>query len=325
MFRKTTFITVLLVLALAVAASAQDKVLAKVGDQTLTEDQIMQAAQGELLQLQQQRYSIIERTVTAQVQELLINTEARNRNLTPEELLKVEVEDKAAEVDQALIDEFYEARKSQIRQPKETVEPQIRNFLAFENFRERLENKYPVEIMLDPLRFEVAATGPKKGPDTAAVTIVEFSDFECPFCSRVNPTLAQVREKYGDKVQVVFRQFPLQIHANARKAGEASLCADEQGKFWEMHDAMFADQKNLAVDSLKIMAAGIEGIDAAAFDTCLDSGKHAATVAKDLQEGAAVGVQGTPAFFVNGRFLNGAVPFERFVEVIDDELSRSGK
>ena len=167
----------------------------------------------------------------------------------------------------------------------------------------------------------MAATGPSKGPANAPITIVEFSDFQCPFCSRVNPTLAQVREKYGDKVRIVFRQFPLSFHQQAQKAAEASLCAGDQGKFWELHDAMFADQQALGVDQLKTKAAGL-GVNAEQFNQCLDSGKHAATVQADLKDGSAAGVSGTPAMFINGRFLSGAQPLNEITKVIDDELAR---
>ena len=130
---------------------------------------------------------------------------------------------------------------------------------------EQLETAAKIEILTEPFRVEVAAVGPSKGPEDAPVTIVEFSDFECPFCNRVNASMEKIRETYGDKVRIVFRQFPLQIHENARKAGEASLCADEQGKFWEMHDGMFAEQKNLGGEGLKSIAAKIEGLDTEAL------------------------------------------------------------
>lgn len=160
-----------------------------------------------------------------------------------------------------------------------------------------------------------------KGPEDAKVTIVEWSDFQCPFCSRVNPTLAQVREEYPEKVKIVFRQFPLSIHPNAWKAAEASLCAHEQGEFWAMHDAMFADQRNLGVDSLKTMAEEL-GLDTEEFATCLDSDEYSDAVQADFDAGREAGVSGTPAMFINGRFISGAVPFEQIASVIDSELSR---
>jgi len=138
----------------------------------------------------------------------------------------------------------------------------------------------------------------------------------------VNPTLKQVEDKYGDKVRVVFRDFPLvQIHKDAAKAAEAGECAHEQGKFWEMHDRLFADQSKLQVEALKQKATEI-GLDAEKFNQCLDSSKYAAEVQKDVDEGARYGVTGTPAFFINGRMLGGAQPVEAFMQVIDEELAR---
>ena len=158
-------------------------------------------------------------------------------------------------------------------------------------------------------------------PD-AAVTIVEFSDFECPFCVRVQPTLERVMEQYAGKVRLVYRHFPLtSIHPQAWKAAEASLCAGEQDRFWEYHDVLFAEQHAMTVPDLKEKARRI-GLAGAEFDACLDSARHSEAVRKDLLAGTAAGVSGTPAFFVNGRFLSGAVPYDHFAELIDDEVAR---
>jgi len=181
-----------------------------------------------------------------------------------------------------------------------------------------------VNVSWEPyrLRFDLD-NAPSLGKSGAPVTLVEFSDFQCPFCSRVVPTMEQVRAKYGDKVRIVFRQYPLPFHQKAQKAAEASLCASDQGKFWEMHDAMFANQQALAVEQLKAKAAEL-GLKAEEFNSCIDSGKHAAAIQADMKEGSAAGVSGTPALFVNGRFINGAVPFDQIATVIDDELRRKG-
>ena len=177
-------------------------------------------------------------------------------------------------------------------------------------FIAEMKVKYGFESYLEPLRFPVEVAGfPARGPEDAPVVIVAFSDFECPYCSRVIPTLEHVVETYGDQVRLVFRQFPLNnIHPNAQKAAEASLCANDQGKFWEMHDLMFKEQKSLELD--------VE-----AFNECIDSSKYAETVMSDLKAGGQVGVTGTPALFINGRFLSGAQPFEQLAAVIDAELA----
>jgi len=175
--------------------------------------------------------------------------------------------------------------------------------------------------LIEPVRVHVEATGPAHGPENAPVTIVEFGDFQCPFSKRLVPTLSQIREKYGDKVRIVFRQFPLDLHDNAAEAAEASLCAHDQGKFWEMHDAMFADQQGLGVENLKAKAAEL-GLNAEQFNDCMDQGKHAAAVQADIEAGTQAGVGGTPAIFINGRFVNGSVPLEQITPIIDDELRR---
>ena len=174
-----------------------------------------------------------------------------------------------------------------------------------------------------PVRTEVATAGyPARGPATAPVTIVEFSDFECPFCGRLFPTLKAVENLYLDRVRIVYRQFPLRrIHPLAQKAAEASLCAHEQGRFWQMHDSLFGDQEHLTVDALKARAVELK-LDTTAFNACLDSGKQAAAIDKDLAEGAKAGVTGTPAMFINGRMIVGAQPFTAIQAVIDDELQR---
>jgi protein-disulfide isomerase len=175
----------------------------------------------------------------------------------------------------------------------------------------------------EPARTEVATAGhPSRGPATAPVTIVEFSDFECPFCGRLFPTLKAVENIYLDRVRVVYRQFPLRrIHPLAEKAAEASLCANEQGHFWEMHDSLFGDQEHLTVDALKARAAALK-LNTTAFNACLDSGKQVAAIDKDIADGTKAGVTGTPAMFINGRMIVGAQPFATIQAVIEEELQR---
>jgi protein-disulfide isomerase len=137
----------------------------------------------------------------------------------------------------------------------------------------------------------------------------------------VVPTLSKLRQTYGDKIRVVFKDFPLPNHPEAPKAAEAARCAGDQGKYWEMHDRMFENQRTLGVPALKQAAAGLK-LDTATFDQCLDSGKYAALVAADMKQGEALGVQSTPTVYVNGRAVVGAQPFEFFQMVIDEELAR---
>ena len=172
-----------------------------------------------------------------------------------------------------------------------------------------------------PQRTEISTAGyPARGPATAPVTIVEFSDFECPFCGRLFPTLKAVEKIYLDRVRIVYRQFPLRrIHPLAQKAAEASLCAAEQGRFWEMHDSLFGDQEHLTIDALKGRAVELK-LDTAAFNACLDSGKQAAAIDRDIADGTKAGVTGTPTMFINGRMMVGAQPYAAIQAIIEDEL-----
>jgi len=167
-----------------------------------------------------------------------------------------------------------------------------------------------------------AEDDPSWGPKDAAVTIEEFSDFQCPYCARfATQTLPKLKETYGDKVRFIFRDFPLtNIHKFAQKAAEAAQCAHEQGKSWEYHDLLFANQSALDVPDLK-RYAGQVGLDMARFNDCLDSGKNTREVALDLQDGIRAGVTGTPAFLINGLLVSGAQPFEQFQAVIDQALA----
>jgi protein-disulfide isomerase len=173
-------------------------------------------------------------------------------------------------------------------------------------------------------RFRVPLEGPSKGPANAKVNIVEFSDFQCPFCSRVVPTVEQILKQYPNDVRVFFRHNPLPFHPNAPLAAEAGVAAAEQGKFWEMHDKMFANQQNIGRADLDKYAAEI-GLDTAKFKQALDSGAGKAKVQEDLKAAQQIGVQGTPNFYINGRNVQGAQPFEEFKKVIDDEIQRANK
>ena len=171
--------------------------------------------------------------------------------------------------------------------------------------------------------IKLADDDPVKGDPDAPVTIIEWSDFECPFCSRFySQTLGLIEENYVDtgKVKIVYRDYPLSFHKNAQKAAEASECADDQGKFWEMHDKIFENQQILSTQNFKNWATDmVENIDE--FNDCLDSGKYASEVQKDMQEGSAAGIRGTPGFIINGQLVSGAQPYANFEAIIEAALN----
>ena len=319
--------------AAAPAAPAAGTV-AVVDGKPITAADLEALAGSQLAQLRAQEYQIKRRALDELIARRLAEKEAAARGISTDELMRTEIEAKVPAITEAEQKAFYEQNKARLgNTPEADALKQIEAYLRQQKVRERqvafvndLKSKTPVRVMLEPPRVAVAtgADDPVKGVAAAPVTIVEFSDFQCPFCSRVNPTLKQVEDKYGDKVRVIFRNFPLsQIHPNAAKAAEAAACAADQGKFWEMHDKLFANQQKLAVEDLKVHATDL-GLKADVFNQCLDSGKKEAEVKKDVDDGTSYGLTGTPAFFINGRLISGAQPLEAFTSLIDEELEMKG-
>jgi protein-disulfide isomerase/Skp family chaperone for outer membrane proteins len=343
-FRSWSLAACVLLVSGFACAQNQPKTLAVVNGESITEEQVQKEAAPELERLEQKRKQFIatmERDQKAAVadaleeivNEKLLAAEAKKRNISVDNLVRQEVESKVTVPTEETVRKFYDDNKAVINGTFIEAALQIRNYLleegrdkAFAALLSKLRRDYGFKSMIEPDRAKVATQGhPSKGPADAPVTIVEFSDFECPYCGGLFPTLNKIEQNYKDKIRLVYRQFPLNnIHPNAQKAAEASLCAEDQSKFWQLHDAMFIDQKNLTVENLKAKAASLS-LNAATFSSCLDSGKHAAAVRDSLVEGSSVGVDGTPALFINGRFLGGNQPYDEIAKIIEDELLRAGK
>jgi protein-disulfide isomerase len=345
---KTRFLSVAVLVVAAACAqrpspatATEDKdaktPVAKFGDSTVTAGELDEMVKGDLSrmdqQYQQQRYQLRKEALEAMVSQKLVEARAKAQNLTPQELLKKEVMDTIPEPSDAEVKALYDQAKAGGQQlpPFDQVKPQIVAYLknqklqpAMAAYAEKLKKEANAQILLpeyEPPRVDVEAKGPSKGPASAKVTIVEFSDFQCPYCVRAEATVKEVLATYGDKVRLVYRDYPLPNHPLAPKAAEAAHCADEQGKYWDMHERLFSTGK-LEVADLKQHAKDL-GLDAAKFDQCLDSGTKAAIVEANKAAGSKAGVNGTPAFFINGRLLSGAQPMSEFKKVIDKELSRS--
>lgn len=263
----------------------------------------------------------------------LLDQEAKARKLDRSVLIEQEITSKITPVSEPDVTAWYQANQGRVQGATlDQVRAPIRNYLTQERMqvvRERyldtLRAKTTVHVTLEPPRQQVAAANaPAKGPAHAPIELIEFSDFQCPFCGRANPTVKDVLNTYGDRIRFVYRHYPLPNHPNARPAAEASACAAEQGKFWPYHDRLFADQSRLGPADLKRHAAEL-GLDAAAFSSCVDAHRYQAQVDADIRAGEEAGVNGTPAFFINGRMLSGAQPFEAFKRVIDEELQLKNK
>lgn len=168
---------------------------------------------------------------------------------------------------------------------------------------------------------KVSDADAQKGPNDAPITIIEISEFQCPYCNKAKETVDELMEIYPDKIKLVFKHLPLDFHKDAQKASEAFECAGEQGKYWEMYDKLFASQKGLEVADLK-KYAGELNLKTSQFNECLDSGKYEEKIKNDIKEAGEFGVSGTPGFFVNKQFIGGAQPLEAFVEAVERELNK---
>lgn len=304
--------------------------LAVVGGVEITEDDL--DIRGELIRLEQEEYQLKSEALEEAIATKLIEQEAAKRGVSVEELEQTEINSKVKEPSDLQVEAFYEQQKARIRQPLEAVRPQVKELLA--NIQQRdlrmgfvdtLRESAEVRVLLDAPRLPVNLDGaPMKGPEDAPVTIVEFSDFQCPFCRRVQPTIDELQAKYGDKLRWSFKDLPLvSIHPEAQKAAEAARCAGDQDKFWEYRAKMFAN--NDINSALHTQTAEELGLDQPKFQECLESGRYAEAVQADSEEAAAMGISGTPAFLINGVLLSGAQPLDAFEQVIDRELERAGK
>jgi protein-disulfide isomerase len=320
-------------MASALVAIAPDRPVAVVDGKAITAAELDEMVGSKLFNIRQQEYQLRRQALDEAITKRLLEQEAAARKISTDELSRIEIEGKAAPVTEAEKKDFYEKNKPRFGQkPEAEALQQIEAGLRQQKQRERratfvkeLRDKAGVKVMLEPPRVTVAAgDNPAKGPANAPVTLIEFSDFQCPYCARVTPTLKRLQEAYPDKLRIVFRDLPLAMHKNAQIAAEAAACANEQGKFWEMHDRLFANQAKLEAADLKQHAVDL-ALDATAFNKCFDAGKYKANIKRDAEEAGRLGLSGTPAFFINGRLLVGAQPYESFVQVIDEELELASR
>jgi protein-disulfide isomerase len=306
--------------------------VAKYNGKTITIKDVDNELKADLKKLEKQKTEMRQRAAEQMALKELIKAEATAAGKNEDDYMKGIIEPQVPKPGDAEIAKFFEENKARMPPGStlESMKEQIAMFMTQEprqkaigQYAGELLKKANFENLIEEPRVTVAATGPSRGPEGAKITIVEFSDFQCPYCSKAEDAVTQVAEKYAGKVRIVFRHYPLSFHENAPKAAQASMCANEQGKFWEMHKQLFANQSALSVEALKGHAKSI-GLDGAKFDACLDSDKMKGVVDADTKDGEAAGVNGTPAFFINGKLLSGALPFSEFEKVINAELAKGG-
>ncbi len=317
----------------AAAAPAAATVVATVDGDPITAAQLEAAVGAELGRLEQQIYEMKRQRLEQLIGERLMAREAARRQISVDALRKAEIHDKIAPVTDEEVTRFFEANKARLPNAP-NIRDQIKRYLEMQGIEARATAfldalragaKVAVTLEAPPVRrASVEVDGaPIRGDVSAPVTIVEFSDFHCPYCRTVQPTLLQVLERYKGKVRLVYKDLPLDgLHPNARRVSEAARCAGEQGKFWEFHDAAYAGLvgTDVSPESMRKLATAA-ALDVAAFEQCLASDRHEAGIQRDMEQAERLGLSGTPAFFVNGRLLTGAQPLEAFAKVIDEELA----
>lgn len=256
----------------------------------------------------------------------LIEQEARKEHITVQQLLDREVNSKLTDPTEDQMKVYYEGLE--IDQPYEQVRGkildkirQLRTDKARANYLTTLRAQTTVYVALAPPRATVEKLNPLMtvGAQPATVTLVEFADYECPYCQKVALDVKRLATDFGDRVSFTYKDFPLPMHARAEKAAEAARCASKQNKFWEFHDQLF-HSKQLDVEELKAQARALK-LDSDQFDKCLDSGETATDVDQDRKEGNRLGISGTPSFFINGHYLSGALDYAALRQVIEQQLA----
>jgi len=307
--------------------------LAEVDGDAITTAELERALGAKLSTLEEQIYTLKRQELESLIAQRLLSQEAAKQGISVTALVDAEVTAKVDLVTEQEIEGFYTANKARMRGDEASLRDNIRAHLQEQKltvrrqrFLQSLRSQSKVLVRLQPppvVRVAVPIDGaPVRGAAEAPVTVVEFSDFHCPFCKRAQGTLKQILEQYPGKVRHVFRDFPVDgLHPQARQAAEAARCAHDQGKFWDYHDVLFTNPPRATPDDLRRYAKQT-GLDVQTFERCVSAGTHRATVQRDLDEGTRLGVTGTPAFFINGRPLTGAQPLEAFARVIEEELSR---
>ena len=316
------------------AETTANEPLAEVNGEVVTAENLDRALGAKLAQLQEQLYELKRDELEEIITQRLLTQEAAKRGISVSALLDAEITAKVTLVTETEIDAVFHENKASLSGVDEaTAREKVRAALQQhklaaqrKQFVDSLRSQGKVLVRLQPppvVGVEVSIDGaPFEGLSDAPVTLVEFSDFHCPFCKRVQATLKQLLERYPGKIKHVYRNLPIDgLHPQARPAAEVALCAQDQDKFWDYHDLLFANAPKALANDLKSYATTV-GLDSAQFERCLTENTHRDLVQRDVNEATKLGLTGTPAFFINGRFFNGAQSVEKFVQIIDEELAR---
>ena len=316
-----------------VSAAAGGPIAARVNGREVLQADIDRLLGAKLIEMLQAQYYARLNALPSLVGPWLEEEEARRRGITLDEFVQQEITSKIANPSEEEILALRSMMKDKLPDDPDAARDVIIRGLRNQRFTQRraqlgkeLYDKANVEILLEPPRIQIpdSPSSPAKGPANAAVTIVEFADFECTQCASLTATLKDLATANPSQIRIVFRQMPLSIHEHASVAASLALCAVDQGKFWELHDWLFANQRSLDVDSI-LAAAPALGIDPTALRVCQESGAHSDELETDLNMARALGVNTTPLVLVNGRPLVGIAALQQVGLVVADELRRAKK
>jgi protein-disulfide isomerase len=307
------------------AGVESSQVVARVSNTDLTVGDLQQKEGGKLLQAEYQYYVNERKALDDLIDSRLLADEARRRNIPLDQLLNTEVYKGVKDPTEDQLEVYYEGLDTQ--QSYESIREEVLNHIrelrrtkARAAFVANLRKEAKIDVLLLPPSADVNLSAAyENGSRSAPVVLVEFADYECPYCQKVNPQIQQLKKEYGDNLTVAYKDFPLPMHHGSEKAAEAARCAGEQGKFWEYHDVLFYSQLT-TIDALKQHAQTLK-LNQEAFNTCLDSGKEASAVKSDLDEAQSLGLTGTPSFFVNGHFFSGVVDYQALKDIVNQQLS----
>jgi protein-disulfide isomerase len=305
--------------------SGKDTVLVEINGVKLTVADLEHQRPGSLFQARNSYYEATNKAVQDYIDDYLLKIQAQKEGLTLEQLLDRHVTSTLPpDPPEDALKVYYEGVDT--TQPYEAVRSQIlesikqRRLARAKNaYVESLRSQAQITMLLSPPRAQIAsADSPVRGAANPEVTIIEYADYECPYCQQTQPALDQLEAEYKGKLAFVFKDTPLPMHSHAEKAAEAAHCAGVQGKYWEYHDLLFKERQ-LEVPQLKEAALELK-LDPQAFDQCLDSNSQAGVVRTQLNEASRLGLQGTPSFFINGRFFSGAMSYDKLHEIVEQEI-----
>jgi protein-disulfide isomerase len=302
-------------------------ILAEIDGVPLTLAQFESERPSALFQARNTFYQAEKKAVQEYIDDLVLERQAKKENLSVSELLEKHVNSTIAkDPDDAALRVYFEGLDT--KETFEEARPKIVEFIrqrriakAKAAYMQTLKSQSTITFELEAPRLQMTLKDNQvRGAADAAVTLVEFADYECPYCQQAQPILDRLEAEYKGKMAFVYKDYPLPMHSHAQKAAEAARCAGVQGKYWEYHDILLK-KKGLEIADLKA-DAGELGLNTAAFDKCLDSGEQAAAVRASYDEATQKGIEGTPGFFVNGRFLNGMPTYEGMRQAIEEELKK---